>query len=205
MPDLNTPWGRREQEQIDRLIQLRRQATENWVFRQSKPKIIENFFELMKEFERYLRDGVEKLMISTGVPAKSDILNTLDVSYGNELFQLLAEDYYQYLSKGRRPKARKVPIQALIQWIKDKRIPYKGSINSAAFAIQQTIYKFGIVGRNYEEAVIDFTSQAVAEYSTLYLQDTTTLNIISPFFRFKNNEFMAIGVQYGKVRKSATL
>lgn len=167
--------------------------------------VLNDYFDLLKDFERYLRDGVEKLMIAAGVNANADILDGIDVSYQKDLFQLLAFDYYQYLSKGRRPRARKVPVQVLIQWIKDKRIPYKGSINAAAFAIQTSIYKFGIVGKNYEEAVLDFTVQAISEYTSLYLQDTSTLNIIHPFYKFKNNEFIAMGVEYGEVRKAAAI
>lgn len=104
-------------------------------------KVLENFFELLKEFERYLRDGVEKIMIATGMDADSDLTDTIDVAYTNDMFQLLAYDYYQYVSKGRAPKARKVPVSDLIQWIKEKNISYTGSINKTAFAIQQSIFK----------------------------------------------------------------
>ena len=136
---------------------------------------VTNYSALMKQFEVAMRDGIVQLMVAQGVPPDSQILDSVDVGYSNGLFQVLANDYYQALSKGRKPKARKVPIKALIKWIKEKGIPFQGGINNLAFAIQQSIYKNGITGRNFEEAVINFsvslvdniTSKTVADYALI--------------------------------------
>ena len=102
-------------------------------------------------------------MVSRGLDNDSDLVKSVDMGYSGDFFQLLANDYYQYVSRGRRPRARKVPVEDIIAWIKEKNINYRGSINSAAFAIQQAIYKRGIKGKLFEESVIDFSSETIAE------------------------------------------
>jgi len=51
---------------------------------------------------------------------------------------LLANDYLQYVDRGRRPGTYP-PIQAIQRWVAIKGIP-----KQAAWAIRQNIYKFGI-------------------------------------------------------------
>ncbi|MBA9076080.1 hypothetical protein [Rufibacter quisquiliarum] len=77
---------------------------------------------------------------------------------------LWAEDYLEYLNWGRysvkeKPSIKKVPISALLKWIKQRRIrgrvrKGKGagrfiSDNRLAFMIQNSIYKNGIRGRHF--------------------------------------------------------
>ena len=53
--------------------------------------------------------------------------------------------YAKYVENGRRPGAKGVPIQALIEWIRVKRIVIEGrSERSAAFMIQNSIRRKGI-------------------------------------------------------------
>lgn len=63
--------------------------------------------------------------------------------------ELKGPDKYKWVQLGRRKgsgKGTRVPIQALVEWIKKKNIkPRDGkSINSLAWAIQMSIYKEGI-------------------------------------------------------------
>jgi len=72
-------------------------------------------------------------------------------------------DYFKYVNKGRRPLARKVPIRAILDWIKIKGVAVRntnktskrlrgrnkktgrfGTDLSLAFAIQQNIFRYGI-------------------------------------------------------------
>ena len=70
---------------------------------------------------------------------------------------VLAPDYAQFVDSGRKPLARKVPISALIEWIKRRRLQtrFKGrrgrflSINQIAYTIQNSIYKRGIQRRPF--------------------------------------------------------
>lgn len=78
---------------------------------------------------------------------------------------VFVEDYAKYVISGRRPFARKVPISALIGWIKlkgvgsgrDSRGRFAGrpaDINRLAWAIQASIYKNGIKGRDFVTVAI---------------------------------------------------
>jgi len=70
----------------------------------------------------------------------------------NEI-EFLVTKYYEYYVAGRKPFAKKVPISALIKWIKryrfkvgkgrDKKGKFISDL-SFAFAIQNAIYKKGI-------------------------------------------------------------
>jgi hypothetical protein len=77
--------------------------------------------------------------------------------------QITYIDYFKYVNSGRRPLAKKVPIQAILNWIKIKGVAVRntdktsrrlrkrnkktgrfGTDLSLAFAIQQNIFKYGI-------------------------------------------------------------
>ena len=79
------------------------------------------------------------------------------------VLQIAMFDYAKYVISGRRAGAKKVPISALIKWIKQKGLtPRAGqSINQLAFAIQTAIFKRGIKGRPFlsKGAIIALTRQ----------------------------------------------
>lgn len=53
--------------------------------------------------------------------------------------------YGPYVDRGRRPGGKRVPLDALVEWIKVKQIDLRGkSQRSVAFAIQTSIWKHGI-------------------------------------------------------------
>lgn len=108
----------------------------------------------------------QRTMIENGVEANSDLVKTIEFIPSNSGLQLVANDYYEYVSTGRRPKARKVPIEDLIPWIKKYGIG-SGDINALAWRIQQGIYKNGIKGKSYTspvaENVAELSSEELAE------------------------------------------
>jgi hypothetical protein len=60
------------------------------------------------------------------------------------VFDLFYNDYLQYIEEGRKPKARKVPIRPLIDWMKRNLISDDVRV---AYAIRESIYKLGIPAR----------------------------------------------------------
>ena len=60
------------------------------------------------------------------------------------MFDLYYNDYLQYIEEGRKPKARKVPIRPLIDWMKRNLISDDVRV---AYAIRESIYKLGIPAR----------------------------------------------------------
>ena len=72
-------------------------------------------------------------------------------------------DYFKYVNEGRRINVKRVPIKALLEWIKIRGVKFrnekgqfaKGSRLNMAFAIQTNIYKYGIRPANIYDKGLD--------------------------------------------------
>lgn len=87
----------------------------------------------------------------------SNLYRTLKVEVNDtsDIFYVLYNDYLEYIELGRRPRARKVPIDNLRDWAKRKGI---NTDNATLYAIQQSIFLKGIPSRpilNYVDKNID--------------------------------------------------
>lgn len=77
----------------------------------------------------------------------------IDVT-GQPVLVLSYVDYFDYVNEGRRPKQKRVPINALLNWIAVRGIQVRDKKGrdipplSLAFAIQTNIFKFGIAPAN---------------------------------------------------------
>lgn len=77
--------------------------------------------------------------------------------FGTYGLTIVAQDYLQWLDTGRKPGGKKVPIEALIKFVKQRglnrgkngRFTGAASINSIAWAIQRSIWLHGIKGRHF--------------------------------------------------------
>jgi hypothetical protein len=73
----------------------------------------------------------------------------------NAIIQIYMEEYYQWVQSGRLPGKKGVPVGALLQWIKDRKLRGRKkngkfmSNLSFAFAISKNINKFGIRPANF--------------------------------------------------------
>lgn len=96
--------------------------------------------------------------VSTDVNSNS---NAMKVSYE-------MNDYYQYVGAKvqRKPKARKLPIRVILQMIKKYGIRPKGdqTVNGLAFAIQTSIYKNGIKGKNFTSRMLEAGGKHILQY-----------------------------------------
>lgn len=117
--------------------------------------------ELIKE----IIAASKKILVNKGLK-DSDVINSLEWEYRENVFVLLAYDYLQFIDTGRRPRARKVPVLELVKWLKKMNIKprYKQTYNSIAFAIQNSIYKTGIKGRQVIDPIMNVTLDILSEY-----------------------------------------
>jgi len=82
-------------------------------------------------------------------------------NYETYYFQVLMEQYYQWVQSGRRPGKGFVPVGSLMKWIKDRGLKgrdKKGRYmtdKSFAFAIQTNIKKFGIKPSNFIDVSLE--------------------------------------------------
>ena len=108
----------------------------------------------------------------------SDLSRSIEYTYKDNIFVMLANDYFQYVARGRQPKARKVPVEPLIQWLKRKGIaPKNGDYNSTAFAIQQAIFKSGIKAKPFVNPIIAADLEIISEDIALELSENIALTI----------------------------
>jgi len=134
------------------------------------------FFELAKMIIEFMIAEAEKGgKHKFRADGKSGIVQATKVEFTVDGVYIDVPEHAQYLNNGRKAGTKKVPISALITWLKRYRVISRdkktgkyqkssdGSINSAAFAIQQSIYKNGIKARPFLEATLDFAEELISE------------------------------------------
>jgi hypothetical protein len=108
----------------------------------------------------------------------SDLSLSIEYMYKNDQITLLANDYFQYVAFGRPKRARKVPVEDLIKWMKKKGIsPKNGDYNATAFAIQRSIYENGIKARPYINPIINTDLDIISEDLAYELSEDIALEI----------------------------
>lgn len=104
-------------------------------------------------------------LLRSGMKSSSNLVKQSGFVETESGLALMSAYYFAYRSAGRRPGVRKVPITALLDYIKRYGIVPKGNqtLTSLAFAIQTSIYKRGIMGLNYFERIVESTSDVTEE------------------------------------------
>ena len=128
------------------------------------PKAMDLFYKLIFDYQK----GIRIFLAESGVNESTDISKSIRLTSSESVVTMYAYDYYQSLSAGRKPKAKKIPIEDLLQWIKDKGIS-TANANSLAYAIQQSIYKHGIKGKQFEQKIINNLTDYTAEVVNLII------------------------------------
>lgn len=145
----------------------------------------------MEDFKPLIRDLLDDLTVAVKavIVAKapslknSDLVNSIEFRPLPVGFEMWANDYYDYVDRGRKAGIRKVPIDALLNWISKKRIKGRSakgrfiSNNQLAFAIQTSIFKVGIKGKLFDVAVdetIDEVTDVILDQQAL---DTVTIEL----------------------------
>jgi hypothetical protein len=134
--------------------------------------------QLGKLFVDTIKDRIKRKIYPYGNPnakgtsdkiASGDLYNSISYSVetdknGDSTIVISYLDYFNYVNRGRRKLAKRVPLDALLAWMKMRGITRfrdekgrfkKGKMKSLAFAIQTNIYKFGIRPTNIYDSGID--------------------------------------------------
>lgn len=92
--------------------------------------------------------------------SRSELVKSIEAKWGEESVEVWAYEYAIFIDSGRRAGAKRVPLWALVDWIKRYNIGDGSiSVNSLAFLIQRAIFVNGIKPRPYLDK---FTADAVA-------------------------------------------
>jgi len=142
-----------------------------------------NYIADIKDLLLELRDITILAMAQSGIKETSELSKSVQYVFTKDGIQMKVAEYYPFVSEGhivkRRARTSKVPLDALIQWIKKKGIVGRStksgrfiSVNQLAFAIQMSIFKKGInskrraAGKKFAEkvanSVADYTSEELA-------------------------------------------
>ena len=126
---------------------------------------MEDFIKnIEKNLKRELKIAAQVVLNKAGVAKTTDVYKSIEFEFKNNVFVLIANDYLDYLSTGRR-SGRMPPTQDLIPWMKKNNIRPRGNqtYNQLAFAIATSIKKSGVKGKNFMDGMIDTTTEIISE------------------------------------------
>lgn len=134
-------------------------------------------FKLILETDQY---GVNN-KVGKNTLADSDLHRTANIQSDKiEEYNLFYNDYLDYIESGRKPFARKVPVDALVRWAKRKGIP---DDSSTIYAIRESIYQKGIKAR----PIIEHFERELDELFDSTLSDRIFTTITSQLDRIFNS------------------
>jgi len=112
-------------------------------------KMINQLENVLRYVFSYLKQQMIAELILQGHKATGQLIESIDneITSSTELVKLDGTFVYygRFVDTGRRAGGKKVPIDAIIEWIKVKQFESDiKKIKGMAFAIQQNIFKHGI-------------------------------------------------------------
>lgn len=117
-------------------------------------------YEIGKDIAKLVRDIMDSnvgmnMKVGKNTLSDSDLYRELSVrstSDGDLVFDIMLNDYIQYIENGRRKGAKFPPIEPIIQWCRKKGLP---TDNSTIFLIRRAISRDGIAARPIMARVFD--------------------------------------------------
>nr|AKH47520.1 hypothetical protein [uncultured marine virus] len=110
--------------------------------------------KILNDLANILQQETVKELLKQGHDATNNLINSIDVKVRELVYSYVIEGkslvYGQWVDSGRRAGAKRVPIDALEQWIRVKNFSLKQgqTHRQLAFAIQQAIFKKGSPTKN---------------------------------------------------------
>lgn len=106
-----------------------------------KKDLIDNLIKLVQAI-------IRNAWVGAGIDPKSDLIKSIKLQYSNaDGIIIYSNAYAENIQKGRKKFSKKIPISFLIEYVKKQNKSSK-DVNKIAYAIQNSIYKNGIVGKN---------------------------------------------------------
>lgn len=135
------------------------------------------YTDMLTDLMKDLQEITVATIVQSGVKPQSKLAKSIGYVQTKDGVNMTANYYYPFVSAGRKSGIKKVPISALIEYIKEYNISPKNgqTINQLAFAMQQHIYKAGIKAKNFDDKVAtaagDVASVAVADDLAIIIAD----------------------------------
>ena len=109
----------------------------------------ERLISAMVGLGKFLKRELIRELISQGHRATGSLIKSIEMIIEQRLKAVTLSGeflfYGEFIDRGRKPGTRKVPVDVLIEWIKQKQFQIDvNKIRGVAFAIQTKIFKEGI-------------------------------------------------------------
>jgi hypothetical protein len=120
---------------------------------------------------------IKQRLESKGLPKNSKAVGSIVVDASLYDLSIQYPEYLGYWDSGRKSGGKKVPIMALVEWIKGKNLNKgKKTDTQLAFAIQTAIWKRGLKPKNILPSlmneIIDLYLENIVEYKSEEVQKT---------------------------------
>jgi hypothetical protein len=119
-----------------------------------------------------------------GLLKNSDLVKSVEVKNQRNVLTVYANDYVKYIESGRKKFTKKVPISALLIFIRKRKIRSdKGmSRNQLAYAIQHAIFINGItpkrgLNKRLEKITLDMMFKSLDQYFKLKINKAGEIEV----------------------------
>lgn len=144
-------------------------------------KQLQNLLEAIGEtlVEYIIAEGIATGPTTQGYVGLEKSIQVKSVSYDitNNKVQINIPEYTKYIESGRKRRAKKVPISIILKQLKRKNVTPS---NSIAFAIQNSIYKKGIIARPFIDRAVKEAQNAITVDIQDYM-DVTIQDVLNKF------------------------
>ncbi len=131
-------------------------------------KDVERLKRGANDIAKFLKIETQRTLKEKGKSASGELIKTIEVVVKAQVGSIIIEEshvfYGDFVDKGRKKGGKKVPIDALEEWIKQKKFSVAvDKIRGTAFAIQTNIFKFGIKPTNWIDETVRRTDTKVVQ------------------------------------------
>lgn len=103
----------------------------------------------MKIIGEMLKEELTANLLQQGHKATNELINSIEMKVNREMNFISLDGMFLFygrnVDQGRRPGVKRVPLDALIEWVKQKGFATEAKkVKGIAFAIQKTIFEKGI-------------------------------------------------------------
>jgi len=129
--------------------------------------------DIQKAIIKDLNKSTKTVLFKAGVDRSSELTKSIDWEFRKDHFVLVANDYFEWVDKGRARGTKQIPAQDLIPWLKKNSIvPRFGmTYNTLAFIIAKSIKLHGIKPKKYGDKVVNASTDIISEEISMELSE----------------------------------
>lgn len=133
----------------------------------------------IQDINKYLEEIVKAELLAQKHRATGKLIDSFKVRHRQEggilIVEGTMENYGEWVDKGRQRGVTRVPVQALIEWVRVKGLASGEQAKGMAFAIREKIYQEGIPTRGSRSLATkrtNFIQESIKKASRLKLMIT---------------------------------